>query len=166
MTPIVSPNLHNLIRQIKKHDFRGRLVALDPGETTGFAMFERYETETILTAAQQLNTWPMEKAVPEFKAVINSYRPDFVVYETYHVYKWRLQEHAFSEVPTIQLIGAIKLLCIERNIPYYKQTALTGKSFATDPKLEYWGFYLPGLVHARDAIRHGCQYLLFGQAEP
>ena len=161
MPLIPSPPLHNLIRQIKKHNFQGRLLAIDPGETTGYAIFERTETSTLLTEAGQIPSWPLELGIPWLRKTLSA-QPKHVVYEAYHVYKWRLAEHTFSEVPTIQIIGCLKTLCISAGIPYSRQTALMGKSFATDSKLEYWGFYLPGLVHARDAIRHGCQFLLFG----
>jgi len=156
-----SPQLHNLIKQVKKHDFRGRLAVFDPGETTGFAIFERGEDHTTLIHTAQLDTWPLEQNINVLHDAF-ACNPKHVVYEAYHIYKWRLQEHTFSEVPTIQLIGIIKYLCILRDIPYTKQTALTGKSFCTDSKLEYWGLYHPGQIHARDAIRHGCQFLLFG----
>ena len=163
MSAVSSAPLHTLIKQIKKHDFIGRLAVFDPGETTGFAIFERGEDHTTLTYATQLPTWPIEKGVESLHRAFEC-QPKHVVYEAYHIYKWRLAEHTYSEVPTIQLIGIIKYLCILRDIPYTKQTALTGKSFCTDQKLEYWGLYKPGLIHGRDAIRHGCQFLLFGDA--
>ena len=150
-----------MIRQIKKHNFIGRVAVFDPGETTGFAIFERTDGNTTLVHAQQLVTWPLEKGIPALHDAF-ACSPKHVVYEAYHIYKWRLAEHTYSEVPTIQLIGIIKYLCIIRDIPYTKQTALVGKSFCTDRKLEHWGLYQPGLVHARDAIRHGCQFLIFG----
>lgn len=161
MDAIASAPLHTLISQIQKHNFIGRVAVFDPGETTGFAVFDRGEDTTTLTYVRQLDTWPIEKAIPSFHRAFE-FRPQHVVYEAYHIYKWRLQEHTYSEVPTIQLIGILKYMCIIRQIPYTKQTALTGKSFCTDQKLEYWGLYRPGLIHGRDAIRHGCQFLLFG----
>lgn len=92
---------------------------------------------------------------------MDTYRPNFVVYEAYHVYKWKLEEHTFSRVPTIQIIGCLRTHCILRDIPNDEQTAQIGKGFATDAKLKLWDLYLPGLVHARDAIRHGAHWLLF-----
>ena len=47
------------------------------------------------------------------------------------------------------------------NIPTHKQMASTAKTFATDKKLREWGFWERGMRHARDAIRHGCYFLLF-----
>jgi hypothetical protein len=160
-----APKLHELITRLNKHDFRGRIAIFDPGETTGFACFQRTAEVTVLLGCQQIPTWPIESGYLELQKVLDEYRPSRVLYEAYHVYKWRLEEHTFSEVPTIQIIGALKLLLLQRGIPYSNQTAQVGKGFCTDDKLKYWDLYMPGKVHARDAIRHGCHFLLFGQQE-
>jgi len=161
MTRIASPNLHAMIQKLHQHSFHGTIAAFDPGETTGFAVFERGPEHTSLVHAEQLQTWPLETGVEELRRAF-SYLPTYIVYEAYHVYKWRLAEHTWSEIPTIQVIGAIKYCAIRRGIPYHRQTAQIGKGFCSDDKLRNWGLYLEGKVHARDAIRHGCQFLLFG----
>ena len=161
------PELERLVRQLDKYDFSGHLLALDPGETTGYALFHRRSQQSWLISAGQIQTWPFEDCVRSLTLNFQHAhsRPSQVVYEVYHVYGWRLQEHSFSEIPTIQIIGCIKTLCVQNDIPYHGQTAQVGKGFCSDQKLRYWGLYQPGLVHARDAIRHGCHYLLFGPSK-
>jgi hypothetical protein len=85
--------------------------------------------------------------------------------ESYQVYDWKKDEHSFSQVPTLQVIGCIKTICKILHIPYYSQTAQVAKHFCTDEKLEQWGMWKRGERHARDAIRHGCYWLLFGKPQ-
>ena len=152
---------YNLMREkLGKSTFKGRLLSLDPGETTGCAVFSAQDKVSLLYA-DQLPGWPLEDGVPALTKVIQQYAPDFMVHESYHVYKWQLEQHTFSQIPTVQIIGAYKTLCIQYQIPYTEQTAAVGKGLCTNDKLEAWGFWKVGMKHARDAIRHGCHYLLF-----
>jgi hypothetical protein len=157
-----APELHDLINKLGRHNFLGRLAIYDPGETTGFAVYERTPNTTKLLTYEQLATWPIETGYKELQRSLG-WLPTRVVYEAYHVYKWRLEEHTFSEIPTIQIIGSLKTLLLQTGVPYSNQTAQIGKGFCTDDKLKKWNLYMPGKVHARDAIRHGAHFLLFGQ---
>ena len=163
---IKSSALHDLIGRIKRHNFYGILSIYDPGQTTGFAVFERGPDHTTLLHADQLPTWPLERGAQVLRDSLDKWHPNHMVYEAYHIYSWKSDEHKFSEVPTLQIIGALRAYTIDRGIPETSQTAQIGKGFCTDAKLETWGLYLPGLIHARDAIRHGCHYLLFGSIQP
>lgn len=157
---VTLPDLHKFILQVNKHDFRGTVLALDPGETMGCAIFHRTAEETRFRAGQ-IKMWPLEE-ITNFTNLLNLCNPDHIVFESYHIYGWKSDEHRFSEVGTIQIIGAIKTLAILRGIPYSSQTAQIGKGFCTDDKLEKWGLWLEGLKHARDAARHGVHFLIFG----
>lgn len=161
-----APELHDLIVKAKKHDFTGKLLWFDPGETTGWALFRRNTEQTILEAQGQIKTWPIEDSVSAISQLISQCQPTRVGYESYHIYDWRLKEHSFAEVPTLQIIGCLRTLCILKMMPYESQTAQTGKGFCTDDKLKKWGLYDPSLKHARDACRHGAHYLLFGKGTP
>lgn len=159
--PTSSPNLHKLILQLGKSDFRGRVIAFDPGETTGWACFFRDDEQTVLLGTGQIKTWPLEGGLSEIESLLTRFSPNFLVLESYSIYDWKLEQHSFHEVPTIQIIGMIKTLCYQRALPWMAKSALEGKHFCTDRKLEYWGLYFPGLQHSRDAIRHACRFLLF-----
>jgi hypothetical protein len=95
-------------------------------------------------------------------ALVDRTRPQVVVLEEYRIYPHRLGMHAGSTVPTLKLIGAIEYLCALRGVPVVAQGAGAAKRFVTDARLRAWGFWQPAQPHARDAIRHGCYYLLFG----
>lgn len=161
MTEIASPQLSGLIKTFNRADYHGYLLWLDPGETTGYALMRRNTEGVYLVECGQIQTWPLEFAVHNISGLLTT-KVNKVGFESYHIYGWKLQEHKFQEVPPIQVIGCLKTLCIQKSIPTIVQNAQTGKAFCTDENLKKWNLYIPGQVHARDAIRHACQYLLFG----
>lgn len=162
-----------------------RMLCLDPGETTGWALFHQHH----------LVRWGQQRTVENEKILWNnllelfqSCEPTLVVCEDYRIYQHKLQRHSFSPVLTLRLIGGIDLLCtmgwykkiinlvplteeatITEEFIYHEhlysdihyQMATTAKGFVTDDRLKEWGFWQEGMRHSRDAIRHGCYYLLF-----
>lgn len=139
----------------------GVLLALDPGETTGYAVFK----EGQLKDQGQIKTWPMVECVQNIAHLIDVHKPTRVVYESYQVYEWKTEDHSWSQIPTVQVIGCLQTLLILNDIPYWTQTAQIAKQFVTDQRLEDWGMWFRGIRHARDAIRHGTYFLLFGPSK-
>ena len=138
-------------------------LCFDPGHTTGFAVFHG----TDLFESGEVRTEPIEVGVREIERLISSYEPDIVVMEDYRVYQWKTKQHGGSELLTTRVIGCIETFCVINFIIHIvKQPAHTAKGFCTDAKLRAWGFYKKGERHARDAIRHGCYFLLFGAIDP
>jgi hypothetical protein len=152
-----------------------RLLCLDPGETTGWAVFEKSK----LVRWGQIRTVENEEILwHNVNELFQAYCPDFVVCEDYRIYAHKLARHSFSPVLTLRLIGGIDLMCnlgwyvledasVHGNIyerytcPIHYQMATQAKGFVTDEKLQEWGFWQEGMRHSRDAIRHGCYFLLF-----
>ena len=158
-----------------------RLLCLDPGETTGWALFEK----------SKLSNWGQIKTVIDDKILWDNLEdlfiiqePTAIICEDYRIYQHKLARHSFSPVLTLRLIGGIDALCLlgwyaylgphyideyggnrdyyERHTcPIYYQMAMQAKGFITDEKLQQWGFWQEGMRHSRDAIRHGCYFLLF-----
>lgn len=146
-----------------RNPFRGTLLSLDPGHTTGYAFWLVEDDNAGIFKSGQIRTWLNDDLNhSEFNSLLDLHRPTTVVMESYQVYDWKKDEHSFSQVPTLQVIGCIKTLCRIAVTPYYSQTAQVAKQFVTDDKLEKWGMWKKGERHARDAIRHGCYWLLFG----
>lgn len=152
----------NLAKKVKP--FSGTLLSLDPGETTGWASFSATAEVCALEDQGQIKTWPQHDMVTEMTKLLDRVQPTMVVHEIYAVYEWKTDDHAWSQVPTLHVIGCIETLCIQRGIPFHSQTAQIAKNFCTDDKLKAWNYYIKGARHARDAIRHGTYYLLFGQS--
>lgn len=150
--------------------FYGTLLALDPGETTGYAIFYCVGWEVRLIKYGQLPCTPLEKGIEAIREVIKETQQISsrdvpacdvrVVYEDYKVYAWKANAHSWESLHTPQLIGCIRMACKDNNIPVSTQMAQQPKGFVTDEKLHQWGFYQKGVKHARDAIRHGLYYLL------
>lgn len=152
-----------------------RLLCLDPGETTGWALFEDGKLTRwgqIPTVKNEVIHWTTLNAL-----FIDTWQ-DFVVCEDYRIYQHKLARHSFSPVLTLRLIGGIDLLCNlgwynfdgidefdhsynKSTCPIHYQMATTAKTFCTDERLKQWGFWQESMRHARDAIRHGCYFLLF-----
>lgn len=132
-----------------------RLMSLDPGETTGWAFFEGGDL------ADSGETGPDDTMI-ETHDLIYDLEPDMLVIEDYKIYGWKANTHQWSSLFTPRLIGAIELTCILYDIDIHKQMAQEAKGFCTNKKLKQWNYYKTGKPHVRDAIRHGCYWLVFG----
>lgn len=151
-----------------KNPFHGRIISLDPGETTGYAIWD----DSKLTEAGQLATHTVKGSVNKlrewfstqsFEGTFYNDKDVLVVMEEYRVYSHKTQDHAQSTLHTARLIGAIECLLTLRGIPYVMQGAGLTKAFCTDEKLKDWDFWIRGERHARDAIRHGAYWLVHGK---
>lgn len=142
-------------------EFKGILMAIDPGETTGIRVFNGirpiawYQVICIDTAS-------VSSALEQIEGLLIEHKPEIVVMEEYRVYAHRTRQHAGSDLFTARLIGALEAMLAKHHVNWVKQTATQAKKFFTDVKLRAWGYYIPGKKHANDATRHGCYYLLFG----
>lgn len=167
--PKLAPLIAAVNNAKKVIPFYGRLIALDPGQTTGYSVWEYQPTDiaTRLTQieAGQLNTWPMENAVKSLDLLFVKHNPNLIIHESYHIYAWKTDDHTHSSVPTLRVIGCIETLCIQRNIPLDYQSAQVAKNFVADKKLNDWGLWIKGQRHARDSIRHAIYYLMFRKSD-
>ena len=136
-----------------------RVLALDPGQTTGVAVVEDGQ----LIEWLQLSTKDIPTGITALEKLYDETQPHYIVSEAYKIYGWKKDTHAWSELHTSQLIGVIKTLSQQKDIPHEERMAQEAKVFCTDAKLEEWGMYKPGMKHARDAIRHGCFSYLFSK---
>lgn len=138
-----------------------KILALDPGVTTGIAVFDVFN----LTYVGQYRTEEIGEAAYYIEDQIHHYEPHAIVIEDYRVYRWKQKQHAWSDLYTPRLIGAIEWLAYDENVPLIKQPAHIAKGFCTDAKLKEWDMWETGMRHGRDAIRHGAYYILFGDRE-
>ena len=145
------PTFEELVRR-QNQDVPPRLLALDPGHTTGWAFFRNGHLHS---------NGQTHGGATSIRDLLETIKPTHVVMERYVIYAWKLKQHSMSDVPTLQLIGQIKLLCQLYKVPLFEQTAQQAKGFATDDKLKKWAMYFEGDKHGVDAIRHGVVYLLF-----
>ena len=95
-----------------------------------------------------------------------------IVIEDYRIYSWKSEQHVWSNIHTLRLIGALQY-SVERlikssrpystNITFSLQGAQQGKAFFKDPILRELGVWdqTKGLPHGRDAFRHAMHHLCF-----
>lgn len=135
------------------------LLCLDPGETTGWCVFSQGK----LTDSGQTETIDAQGEIlhDNLQELIVTNCPTHILCEDYRIYEHKLQRHSFSPVLTLRLIGAIDHIAWSNRISINYQMAAQAKGFVTDDKLKNWNFWQQGMRHARDAIRHGCYFLLF-----
>jgi hypothetical protein len=133
-----------------------KLVALDPGNTTGVAIFIDGKLEEV----NQIATHPIKAGIVQLEQLLTD-DIDVVVYEEYKVYSWKTDDHAWADLHTPKLIGCIHTIAHQQDVRIYDQMAQQAKGFCTDELLKRWNYWPTGLKHGRDAIRHGCYFLLF-----
>ncbi len=143
---------------LKKRTPPDVVVALDPGETTGVAVFKEGRLVTVDQIAQR----EFDLAVRELVSLFDLTQPSMVIIEDYKVYSHKAGAHKWSALHTPRLIGAIQTLCVLYEVGYHMQMA-SAKRFCTDERLKDWRMYQVGNPHATDAVRHGVYYLLFGK---
>jgi len=151
-----------------------RLLCLDPGETTGWAVFvDGFLTDwgqsptVILSTDKGANQGEKILNWPILYSLFADTNPKQVICEDYKVYAHKLDQHTYSSVYTLRLIGGIDMLCAlgwgsyPIPVPISYQMAAQHKGFVTDEKLKEWDMWRPGMKHSRDAIRAGIYFLLF-----
>lgn len=150
---------NELLAARKNPEVPNKLLAIDPGETVGWALFEQAELSGTgevridIDSSGSMNILPLHR-------IIKVLNPDLVVIEDYRVYAHKANAHTWNALYTPKLIGALQYMCQLWNIPYVMQMA-SSKQFCTDSKLKIWGYYKKASKHSMDAVRHGCYYLLF-----
>jgi len=133
------------------------VLAIDPGVTTGFALFQFPH----LRGHAQFRSTLVPSAARRVRLVIDKYQPQHIVVEEYVIYPWMVRQQSWSSLHTVRLIGAIELIAADLKLPLTKQQALKAKNIK-DKSLKQWNLYKPGKPHANDAIRHAVAYTLFG----
>lgn len=140
--------------ELKEHYTTRNIIALDPGETTGFAHWDGARFELM-----QFETKDVGEAYGLLDDIVTLYKPDHIRAEEYRVYGWMADQHSWSVLHTPQLIGAIKALAYQKGIPLSFKLAQHAKALWNDDNLKRSALYSPGQKHARDALRHACLYM-------
>lgn len=136
------------------------ILGLDPGNTTGWALFEGAE----LVECGQLHL-PKTASIVDLLYSFSETPKQFVV-EEYRIYPNRAKQHIGNDLFTPRIIGAVEAFAYMNNIPVDFQPASLGKSHFTDSRLKALGLYQKGQRHANDAIRHVAHWLIFKAATP
>jgi len=133
------------------------MLSLDPGETTGYAILKASDKQTIKYGEE---TTDMVIKTGELKLwyglenLIQESMCDVIVYEQFKLYPWKAKQKHWSTFPTAQVVGVIKFLAEQFEIPILGHGA-DAKDHFDDKKLKWANLYKGKSPHERDAIRHG-----------
>ena len=128
-----------------------KVLALDPGVTTGFATIDSNDA---------VNADQVKCDHRAFYDFLVGYNPDVIVFERF-VYQRRDKVVLWP----VEVIGIIRLFAEQFEIPLHAQTPSQAMNLMTDDKLKKMGLYKPSLVHGMDAIRHLMYYLVVMKGE-
>lgn len=148
---MTTPSLDRLAKP-----YIGRVMALDPGQTTGWSYWDCHE-----------RVGYGQETISDIEDFLNQYLDtgwcgiDQLVFENYRVYPGR--EKVQGNLYTPRLIGRIEAWAEHNNVPVAKQMAAPVKRFCSDEKLKDWGLYVKGQPHANDATRHAAYFLVFSK---
>ena len=131
-----------------------RILAIDPGGSTGWALFEG-------TKPTKFGTVYQDKFHDWLAAVVETFQPDDIVVEDYLIRPEQLvgqKAHLWSSVQTVRFIGAIQFYGHQQKIPVTLQqpsiktaaAGLTGLPYTPKKK---------GMHHI-DAMLHGAYFLI------
>lgn len=149
--------------------FKGHVLSYDPGERTGWAWFHNFrliDSGEVPTGNVGLSwnstLWVLKRVLEKTGKCKDVPEQDqlHIAIEDYRVYSWKTDDHSWSQVHTIKVVGIIELLALREQLPYRLRMAEHAKTFCSDQRLRDWGFWQRGERHARDAIRHGCLYIV------
>ena len=129
-----------------------RILAFDPGGTTGYAVLIDDKDDKIDTGILE-----GEHHHPLLN-FLHDWAPETIVYERFD-YR-RNKKHA--ELDSVEYIGVIKMYGQMTNCPIIEQPQLKGqKGFWTDDKLKELELYTPNITHPNDAVRQLLYYITF-----
>lgn len=158
-----------------------RVVALDPGGTTGWASYtaQRVPVRSSDSGARDGFGWANEKwncgqigpqdHHDELYAFLESERVTHysVVCESFEFRQGKQRDNL--DLSSKEYIGVVKMFKQREGVPAIFQTAGQAKAFIPDKpkngmpanhKLKVIGLYYPGQKHANDAMRHLVTYLV------
>lgn len=124
-----------------------KIVALDPGGTTGWCELEDgyFSHAQLGPKPHHLELWNRLLAT----------EPSVVVCETFKYYPG--QTH--TVLVSVEYIGVAHLYCQVSGAPLVFQSPSQAKKFWTNDKLKSLGLFIPGKVHSMDATRHLLYYV-------
>jgi hypothetical protein len=144
-----------------------RIIALDPGGTTGYAiaLVDDPRSFGFCYGQRKLDESALDKLLVEVT-------PDYIVCEDF---EYRNRARPGLDLTPARLIGVVKLYAQQMTceLTFQKAELVKGKGHYTDNKLKAMNIYERGKPHGRDAVKHLLHWLtfkkgfeLFGEVEP
>jgi hypothetical protein len=140
-----------------------RILSIDPGETTGWAVWENGE---LVNQGQDDHTDFLDTLESLLQAVHEGQGPDLdlLVVEEYRLRQSASKAMVGNTFLTCEIIGVIGWLARKFTVGVAYQTPAQ-KDWWDNDKLKRAGLYARGLDHSRDAVRHGLYFWYLGQGK-
>jgi len=119
-----------------------KILAIDPGESTGIAFLDTTKPNEI--SGTVVHLWE------KIDHIIWTTRPDIIVIEAFRLYRHKAQAQIGSWFPSVQVIGVVKYLAERAQIPIAEQMASVAKFLPRNPRIRN--------AHVQDAWRHAEAY--------
>jgi hypothetical protein len=129
-----------------------RLLAFDPGETTGWSVWEFSDRQPLTHIAHGMQRGGVQGVIDFWRALPDEHLPTVVVSESF-VIDGRTE---FPNVEPLRVEGALAALW---NGPLFLQRN-TFKRHGPDELLDEHGWYWDGAGHDRDSARHAIAFVL------
>lgn len=143
-----------------------KVLALDPGGTTGWAM---YSCEEIVEPFNSTSEFYNEKWVAGQLDRPGHHEQLYTLLELMHADPFHVVTESFEfrqrarnglVLISLEYIGVAELFCQQRQLQLKRQTASMAKGFVTDDKIKNMELWKSGQPHAMDATRHLLYYLV------
>lgn len=129
-----------------------RILAVDPGLTTGWAFWDSAErspspgeTEGPMEFLDLAHRWV--ERISQLKM-----RDALVIAERFIITPETAKK---TQAPwSLEISGGLRFLCHRYGVEYVQQTPAEAKRLIHDDRLRALGWYQPGKGHANDALRH------------
>ena len=152
-----------------------RIVALDPGGTTGWAYVDIRDDGTLEFHHGMLESQNHHNELRDLLYGLLYNLEGHRVVEYYNIvcesFEYRNASRPGLELVSVEYIGVMKLFCQEFNIPYHMQSASQGKirdkptAFVKPDNLKKLGLWSPNMIHAMDAYGHLLYFLINDQSK-
>lgn len=148
-----------------------KVLTIDPGESTGFSVWEDGELEYagtheldefVLAVAWHFGAWP-ESAPPYTgdQEILDRLKGvGTLVCEDWALYPWELPNLGWDKCRTARGIGGLQLVCQAADVPFILQPAKIKETAVAAGAEEQFLRPLHENRHANDAIMHGVYYHL------
>jgi len=125
------------------------VLALDPGETTGYVIAEVDGINYDIKLSGQFPNWQ------QLETLVVNWITNAIVYEAFHLSPQIAKFKAWSTLPTVETIGVLKYLAQKYSVRQLVAQPPSSKELVSLPR------YIAGVSgpHARDALKHLIAYL-------
>lgn len=138
---------------MSKGSMEVKVLAIDPGRTTGFCY------ATIEDSRAVLMPWQEHTEVHNMWSILEKRKPDVIVIEKF---EFRKNSREGLDLFPKELIGTARLHSTLNHSEWYEQSAAQGKGYWGDSLLRDSQVYLKAMPHANDATRHFLHWFTFG----